>query len=306
MRAEEVAASMVIGGAVGVATRMGLRTLLGPAGTVAGMYEVTRKYQEFEFDGFVRLCGEARTSGDLDKAAQYAGQAVGRMVKEGVLGVAGGAGALSGRALTTPLLMSQADEVLGRGVAEFKEAFGGRLGEPVADGGPSFHEIPERAPQISEADELNFYSKANKKGVNGGSGARGAKFEDEALARVRAEHPYGFKPDAEAQRLGYTNLKAADWVGLQEVKGGKYIAHVSELTVKHKSLSEIGKQLDGAQKITSAKLGERINRYEYYIRTNNKQLADEIRHNRNQIPKPGGKKGDSFRVTVVFEGGIKR
>lgn len=134
---------------------------------------------------------------------------------------------------------------------------------------------------------------------------RGVKFEEEALAKARAAHPEGFKPDMETQRLGITNRAAADYVGLEKTKSGGYVAHITEITVKHKSLTELGKQLDGAQKIASSKLGDKIERYEYYIRTSSKELVDAIRQNNNLVPKPGASKRDSFKVTVIFEGGGK-
>lgn len=156
---------------------------------------------------------------------------------------------------------------------------------------------------VSSADDALTATAMEARSSKQLSGARGAKFEEQALAKAKAAHPDGFKPDAEAQRLGYTNQKAADWVGLERTKNGNYVAHVTEITVEHKSLSELGKQLDGAQKLAMAKLGDKIDDYRYYIRTNSKELVDALAKEGNKIKKPGS--DSKFKVTVIFEEGGK-
>ncbi len=111
---------------------------------------------------------------------------------------------------------------------------------------------------VQAADDVLATTQMEARASKQLSGARGVKFEEQALAQARAAHPQGFRPDAETQRLGMTNRPAADYVGLQATKNGNFVAHVTEITVKNKPLSEIGKQLDAAQKIASSKLGERI------------------------------------------------
>ncbi len=237
----------------------------------------------------------------MDKAARHIGTLAGKMARDGVLTAVAGAGAM-----VAPGVAKKANELFVAGVKGMRDTFGGAAGaEPVVVT-PEGVAVPGVPGRKSVDELLTDPLEVRKKGDNGGSSARGVKFEEKALAQARAEHPHGFKADEELQRLGYTNAKGSDWVGLETVKGGNYIAHITEATVGNKSLGDIGEQLDGARFAASTKVGERIADYRYYVRTDNKRLADEIRRNGNRVPKPSGSgKRQYFNVTVIFEGGSR-
>ena len=61
---------------------------------------------------------------------------------------------------------------------------------------------------VKVADDALTATKVEARSSKQVSGSRGIKFEEQALAKARAEHPQGFKPDAETQRLGMTNRLA--------------------------------------------------------------------------------------------------
>ena len=111
---EQLGAALVVGGTACIVARSGVRGVLGPAGTGAAIYELTRKYQAM--DEVVRLCGKARTQGDLDNAPRYVGKLTGELAADGVLGIAGAAAGM-----VAPAAVGKADELFTRRVQGIRD-----------------------------------------------------------------------------------------------------------------------------------------------------------------------------------------
>lgn len=80
---EQLAIVVAVGGTTGIVGRTtAARTLLGPVGAVAGMYDLTRRYQSAQ--RFIDLTGAARTQADLDRAAQQFARMASELVAGGV------------------------------------------------------------------------------------------------------------------------------------------------------------------------------------------------------------------------------
>jgi len=106
---------------------------------VASMYEMTQQY--LAADEFIRLCGEAKTQSDLDKAARHIGTLAGEMARDGVLTVVAGAGAK-----VAPGVAKQADDVFTAGVKWIRDTLHTPMSvDPVLvpQGGSSLPGVPE-------------------------------------------------------------------------------------------------------------------------------------------------------------------